>query len=111
VILIELLLPLWHRDTKKGKYRCYAPRSLLIGFLIFLGVLILFPVLGLHIILIHVVHRILATRIRRSVHILKISPIDQAISIPSCLGQSFSGTFGRSRRRRVLVENVKIIHN
>src|SRR5664279_3098899 len=26
IILIELLLPLWHRDAKKGKERCYVPK-------------------------------------------------------------------------------------
>jgi hypothetical protein len=48
--LLELLLPLWHRDTKKGKERCYVPKSLLIGFLILVGVLailLLFFFLGL----------------------------------------------------------------
>jgi hypothetical protein len=38
--LIKLLLPLWHRDTKKRKERCYVPKLLLIGVLILVGVLL-----------------------------------------------------------------------
>jgi hypothetical protein len=33
-ILIELLLPLWHRDTKKGQERCYTPMRSLIVFIL-----------------------------------------------------------------------------
>jgi hypothetical protein len=50
--LLELLLPLWHRDIKKGKEQCYIPKSLLIGVLNLIGVLailLLFFFLGLRI--------------------------------------------------------------
>jgi hypothetical protein len=73
--------------------------------------LLLFLLLGLHIILIQLVHGILATRGRRSGHILEICPIDQAIGILRLVGQFFPGTFQRSGGRRVLVDNVKLIHN
>jgi hypothetical protein len=78
--LLELLLPLWHRDTKKGKERCYIPKLLLIGVLILVGVLLF--LLGLRFFIICG-----SLAMRRTDHILKVVLVHQTVGVPSFVGQ------------------------
>jgi hypothetical protein len=83
--LIELLLPLWHWDTKKGKERCYVPKLLLIG------VLILVEVLAILLLLFFLSLRFLNIRggpaMRRTGDLFKVLPVHQTLGVPSIIGQ------------------------
>jgi hypothetical protein len=75
--LIELLLPLWHQDAKKGKERCYVSHE---GSL---GVIIAIFVVACFIILITFFHRLLANVPgggRTGGDLFKVFPVDLALA-------------------------------
>jgi hypothetical protein len=97
---IELLLPLWHRNTKKGKERSYSThrRSLKVFFCI--------PIIASHIIIIIMLLRLLDGVPRGGLagsHVLDVSLVDMN-RVPLCIGQGALRLDSRSssmRKRRI----------